>query len=131
MSLKNWFENRWLAEHETSAEEVADLLKIADRDLAAAKVPGLDPDWQMAISYNAALQLATVALAAKGYRPERLRAHPGFSPLVEVGAGKVADLPEPDDPDLREIDVLAAQHEAGRRQSEVEGVFCEVVRIDA
>ena len=75
MSLKNWFENRWLAEHETSAEEVADLLKIADRDLAAAKVPGLDPDWQMAISYNAALQLATVALAAKGYRPERLRAH--------------------------------------------------------
>ena len=47
MSLAAWFENRWLAEHETSAEEVDDLLKIADRDLVSAKVNGLHPDWPM------------------------------------------------------------------------------------
>ncbi|MGH7702082.1 MAG: hypothetical protein ACREMO_03250 [Gemmatimonadales bacterium] len=29
----------------------------------------------MGIAYNAALQLATIALAATGYRPDRLRAH--------------------------------------------------------
>jgi hypothetical protein len=75
MTLKDWLTNRWLAEHETSAEEVADLLGVADRDLADAKVPGLGTDWQLAIAYNAALQLATLALAAEGYRPDRARAH--------------------------------------------------------
>lgn len=75
MSLKNWFENRWLSEHETSAEEVADLLGVADRDLVDARVPGLGTDWQLSIAYNAALQLATLALAAEGYRPDRVRAH--------------------------------------------------------
>jgi len=35
----------------------------------------LSPDWRLTIAYNAALQLATLALAAEGYRPERLRAH--------------------------------------------------------
>jgi hypothetical protein len=75
MTLKDWLDNRWLTEHETSAEEVADLLGVADRDLADARVPGLGTDWQLAIAYNAALQLATLALAAEGYRPERARAH--------------------------------------------------------
>lgn len=75
MTLRSWFDNRWLAEHETSAEEVTDLLAIADRDLANAKVPGLSTDWQLAIAYNAALQLAMLALGAEGYRPERSRAH--------------------------------------------------------
>lgn len=53
----------------------ADLLAVVDRDLRDAAVDGLSPDWQTAIAYNAALQLATLALAAEGYRPERQRAH--------------------------------------------------------
>jgi hypothetical protein len=50
MSLKSWFENRWVAEHETSAEEIADLIGVVDRDLANARVAGLDADWQVTIA---------------------------------------------------------------------------------
>src|SRR5262249_8765545 len=32
-------------------------------------------DWRLGIAYNAALQLATLALAAEGYRPARDRGH--------------------------------------------------------
>jgi hypothetical protein len=75
MILRNWLEARWLTEHTPSREEVADLLEVVDRDLADAGVDGLSPDWRLGIAYNAALQLATLALAAEGYRPERSRAH--------------------------------------------------------
>jgi len=40
---------------------------LADRWISA--------DWQLSIAYNAALQLATLALVAEGYRPGRERAH--------------------------------------------------------
>jgi hypothetical protein len=33
---------------------------------------GLHPDWAFNIAYNAALQVATAALAAAGYQAERL-----------------------------------------------------------
>jgi hypothetical protein len=46
-------------------------LGVADRDLVQCQTPGLDPDWQLNIAYNAALQLATAALAAAGYRASR------------------------------------------------------------
>ena len=75
MSLQNWLANRWLAEHESSPAEVADLLAVIDRDLGDAALEGLSPDWRMGIAYNAALQLATLALAVAGYRPGRERAH--------------------------------------------------------
>jgi len=44
------------------------LLNVADRDLAQCRTPDLSPDWQLNIAYNAALQAATAALAAAGYR---------------------------------------------------------------
>jgi len=75
MSLKDWQENRWLAEHEPSSEEVADLLTVVNRDLQDAAVDRLSADWRLGIAYNAALQLALLALAAEGYRPERQRTH--------------------------------------------------------
>jgi site-specific recombinase len=75
MTLKSWYENRWLVEHETSSEEIAELFGVVDRDLKDAKVQAVSPDWRLAIAYNAALQLATIALAAEGYKPEKLRAH--------------------------------------------------------
>jgi len=71
MSLKSWRDNGWLVEHQTSQQEIADLLKVADRDLTDCESPGLSPDWQLSIAYNAALQTATVALAACGYRASR------------------------------------------------------------
>lgn len=71
MSLKSWYDNGWLVAHKTSREEIADLLKVADRDLQDCESPGLSPDWQLSIAYNAGLQSATAALAASGYRASR------------------------------------------------------------
>jgi hypothetical protein len=75
MSLPDWLANRWLVQHESSREEVEDLLAVVDRDLTDAAIEGLSPDWRLGIVYNAALQLATLALAVEGYRPGRERAH--------------------------------------------------------
>jgi len=71
MSLQNWEAKGWLRSHPASREEIAELLALAHRDLAECETPGLSPDWQLAIAYNAALQCATAALAACGYRVGR------------------------------------------------------------
>lgn len=71
MGLDEWVSNGWLRRHEPSAQETAELLAVADRDLRDCALVGLSADRQLSIAYNAALQLATVALAATGYRPGR------------------------------------------------------------
>jgi hypothetical protein len=69
--LTDWARNGWLVEHQTSPQEIADLLGVADRDLRDGAVKDLSEDWRLAIAYNAALQCATTALAACGYRASR------------------------------------------------------------
>lgn len=54
---------------------MADLFAVADRDLAACRTPSLHTDWRFNIAYNAALQLATSALAAAGFQAERSNHH--------------------------------------------------------
>ncbi len=71
MSLEDWLRNGWLVEHKTSLAEISDLLAIADRDLVDCRVQGLSAEWKLNIAYNAALQAATAALAACGYRASR------------------------------------------------------------
>jgi hypothetical protein len=56
-------------------QEITALLGVADRDLTDCKTSGLSPDWQLNIAYNAALQTATAALAASGYRAVREAHH--------------------------------------------------------
>lgn len=75
MSLQDWLKSRWLIEHQTSRQEIADLLGVADRDLVQCRTPNLSSDWQLNIAYNAALQAATAALAAAGYRAVREAHH--------------------------------------------------------
>ena len=75
MSLQDWLKFGWLTEHKTSRQEIADLFAVSDRDLKACQTAGLIPDWQFNIAYNAALQLATIALAASGYRATRANYH--------------------------------------------------------
>jgi hypothetical protein len=58
--------------HRTSAKEVADLLRVVDRDLTDAEIPQLSTDRRFATAYNAALQLATIALCAAGFRATSL-----------------------------------------------------------
>ena len=75
MSLKNWRDNGWLTDHKTSPQEIEDLLAVAERDLKDSSAVSLSPDWQLAIAYNAALQAATAALYASGYRAGREAHH--------------------------------------------------------
>ena len=75
MSLHDWLKSGWLVKHTTSSQEIADLLGVADRDLTDYNASGLSPDWRLNIAYNAALQSATAALAAAGYRPSRESHH--------------------------------------------------------
>lgn len=69
--MSDWARNGWLVEHRTSPQEIADLLGVADRDLRDGAVKDLSEDWRLAIAYNAALQCATTALAASGFRASR------------------------------------------------------------
>ena len=48
---------------------------MVDRDLADSATEALSADWRMTIAYNAALQVATAALAAAGYRASRDQHH--------------------------------------------------------
>jgi hypothetical protein len=75
MSLQSWLSNGWLVTHQTSPQEITDLLAVADRDLKDSQTPGLSSDWRLNIAYNAALQAATAALAASGYRAGRESHH--------------------------------------------------------
>ena len=94
MTLEVWLRNSWLIKHETSSQEIADLLGVADRDLADCQSPNLSPDWRLNIAYNAALQLATAALAAAGYRPSRESHHYRVIQSLALTIGADSDLIE-------------------------------------
>ena len=68
MSLQDWVKNGWLKEHTSSRQEISDLLGLVVRDLQACRTQELPLDWRFTIAYNAALQAATVALRAVGFR---------------------------------------------------------------
>ncbi|HKO04600.1 MAG TPA: hypothetical protein VJW51_07610 [Candidatus Acidoferrales bacterium] len=73
--MRDWVREGWLTEHRSSPEEIRNLLGLADRDLRASQLKELYADWRFAIAYNAALQAATAALAAAGYRAAREAHH--------------------------------------------------------
>jgi hypothetical protein len=74
MSLEQWANNGWLRAHQTSPQEIADLLGIVERDLADAG-GNISADWRFGIAYNAVLKLCTILLQASGYRTERTLQH--------------------------------------------------------
>ena len=87
MSLQNWLNNGWLTEHQTSSQEIAALLAVADRDLSDCRTSGLSPDWQLNIAYNA-------ALVASGYRAVREAHHyrviQSLAHTIKADAGLIA-----------------------------------------
>ncbi len=74
MSLPDWANNGWLRPHQSSAQEIADLLAIVERDLSDAG-GNISADWRFGIAYNGALKLCTILLRASGYRPENTLQH--------------------------------------------------------
>ena len=75
MSLQDWSDNGWLKPHQTSPEEIDNLLAIVQRDLTDADNQELSMDWRFGIAYNAALKLCSIILYLQGYRPENTLAH--------------------------------------------------------
>ena len=71
MSLERWVQNGWLRPYKTSANEVANILALVDRDLTDASREEISTDWRFNIAYNAGLQLAALVLYASGYRAGR------------------------------------------------------------
>ncbi len=96
MSLTLYLQNTWIRRHETSAEEIAELLAIAERDIQQSQIPALGPEWRLSIAYNAALQLAVAALAAEGFQAERRNKHSRTIECLEFTVGL----------DKREVDLF-------------------------
>lgn len=61
MTLKQWADNGWLKRHQSSAEEIGNLLAIVERDLKDASRGAVSDDWRFGIAYNAALKLCTMS----------------------------------------------------------------------
>ena len=96
MSLQSWLENGQLRVHKTSKDEIAKLLKAIDRDLADSQLQGLSADRRFATAYSAALLVATIALAASGYRTQQEGHHywsiQSLAFTMKLGAGTIARL---------------------------------------
>jgi hypothetical protein len=68
MNWKSLLESRHVQPHAPAAEEIHALREVVDRDLGDAVVAGLSADRRFATAYNAALQLAKMAVTCAGYR---------------------------------------------------------------
>ena len=75
MSLESYLNNGWIRKHESSVDEIAKLMAIADRDIEQSQIPGLGPEWRFDIAYNSTLQSAVAALAVAGFQAERQNKH--------------------------------------------------------
>lgn len=60
--------SRLVRSHATSPAEIATHMASAERNLRDASVPALSDDGRFLMAYNAAFQLATIALFASGYQ---------------------------------------------------------------
>ena len=74
MTLKQWENNGWLKPHQTSRQEIGNLLNIVERDLTDAG-KAISADWRFGIAYNAVLKLCRILLFAEGYRPAHESQH--------------------------------------------------------
>jgi len=54
MSLDDWYKNGWLKKHQTSREEIGNLIAIIERDLKDCSNEHVSQDWRFAIAYYAA-----------------------------------------------------------------------------
>ncbi len=70
MNLKQLLNQGRLRPQKTSKEEISNLLRVVKRDIKDAKLEGLSSDRKFATAYNAALQLGTILLYCKGYKPK-------------------------------------------------------------
>ena len=80
MNLASLLEEGYLRPHKTSKSEIRAMLQLVGRDLADAAVEGLSTDRRFLVAYEAALNLATIALYCAGYEHAWKRAPLGNIP---------------------------------------------------
>lgn len=68
MSLEAWRDSRFIVTHESSRQEISELLGIMKTDVKDALIRELSPDRRLACCYGALLTAARAALRAAGYR---------------------------------------------------------------
>ena len=68
MTINSLLQRGVLVKQDTSSNEIEDLLKIVERDIADSAKEEISYDWQFGIAYNAALKLATILVRSSGYR---------------------------------------------------------------
>ena len=59
--LQEWARNGWLRALAASADDVANLLAVVDRDLSDARQRSISDDARFSLAYSAALQSAAAA----------------------------------------------------------------------
>jgi hypothetical protein len=97
MSWRQLLANQRVRKHATTRQELDNLRLLIARDLKDAALPGLSADRTFATAYNAALQVAKMALACAGYRVASASGHhqTTFAAVKLVplgpGSGKLAD----------------------------------------
>ena len=67
MSLEQWQRNGWLQPSDPTLPEIAQLVRVVDREISDAGASGLSSDGRFMHAYDAALVLCKVALRAEGY----------------------------------------------------------------
>ena len=75
MSLDDLLREKRLQRHRPSRQEIADLLKVAERALEDARLEGLSADGRFVNAYHGMLALATAVLAAGGLRAVGIGRH--------------------------------------------------------
>ncbi len=68
MSLEAWREAGLVVSHETTPEEIADLLAVSETDLRDAAIHELSPERKLGCAYGAILSAGRAALLAAGHR---------------------------------------------------------------
>ncbi len=68
MTLQHWLNEEIVKTHRTTPKEIQDLFRLIDRCISDASVGAISEDLRFNTAYQAALELAKVALCAKGYR---------------------------------------------------------------
>ena len=119
-----------LAPHEPTAAEVDALLRRAERDLRHALVSADSEDWRFIAAYSAALALATVVLAASGFRARGAGHHLTTIGALPLGLGNEVAVASSYLNDCRELrNEVLYDEPGGVKRAEVERLIGEVERL--
>lgn len=107
MSYEELLKQRIIEPVKISTEEIADLLKLARRDIDTAnKVLNFDLDWAFAIAYNSILQLTLAWMNSLGYRPRGEAKHVNTFKFLEE------TLPKEKQPTIKRLQKMRKKRNA-------------------